>query len=96
MENVNFPRPGADESADGSVIDGTPSVSPNLLQGDVPAIAESIWALARSAHMLGINAAIIASRTGSAAPEVRVLADEIKRMGSDLTVLAARLGSPRA
>jgi len=59
---------------------------------ELTAIADGLGSLTRSAQMLGINAAIAAARSGSAAPEVAVIAQEIKRVAAELESLTTRLG----
>lgn len=59
---------------------------------ELTAIADGLGSLTRSAQMLSINAAIAASRSGSAAPEIAIIAQEIKRVAAELESLTKRLG----
>ena len=63
---------------------------------ELTAIAEGLGSLTRSAQMLSINAAIAAARSGPMAPEISVIAQEIKRVATELETLTARLGRERA
>lgn len=59
---------------------------------ELAAIADGLGSLVRSAHMLSLNAAIAASRSGASAPEIGVIAQEIKRVAAELEAFTTRLG----
>lgn len=59
---------------------------------ELSAIVEGLGSLTRSAQMLSINAAIAAARSGPTAPEISVIAQEIKCIATELETLTSRLG----